>query len=86
MLRDLDGVKERSAAGGDHVGQIRMPIATGVGHTDVAVLVLYVGDDEDLGMLGMTPLIEDVDLERAEAPTEVDVLLRAERLVAEQQQ
>ncbi len=37
-------------------------------------------------MLGMTPLIEDVDLERAEAPTEVDVLLRAERLVAEQQQ
>ena len=36
-------------------------------------------------MLGVTPLIEDMDLEFSEAPAEVDVLLRRQILTSKQQ-
>ena len=61
-----------------------MPVAPGVGHADVAVVVLDIGNDENFRVLGVTPLTENMDFELAEAPAEIDVLLWRQRLIAKQ--
>ena len=62
-----------------------MPVAAGVVDADVAIAVHDVGDDQYLGMLGMQILVEDMDLEIAEAAAERDLPGLVDALVAEQQ-
>lgn len=52
-----------------------MPVDARVAEADGLAVLLDVGDDEDLGMVLELELVQDVDLERAEAAAEVDVLL-----------
>ena len=62
-----------------------MPVAAGVIDADVAVPVHDIGDDQDLGVFRMEILVEDVNLEISEAPTEGDVPNLVDGLVPEQQ-
>ena len=62
-----------------------MPVAARIVDPDVAAAVHDVGDDQDLGVLGVEVLVENVDLEVTEPAAEGDVPDRVEVLVPEQQ-
>lgn len=51
----------------------------------LATGVLDVGDDQDLGVIGQLEVLQHMDLQRAEAAAEIDVLARGDALVAEHQ-
>ncbi len=85
LLGDFDGVQQRSTAGSHHVGEIGVPVTPGMGYADVTIFFPDVGDDENFRMLRVSPLAEYVDLQIAEIPAEVDLLLRRQLLIAKQQ-
>src|SRR5690606_12192854 len=66
--------------------QVRVPELAGVGQADRLTVLLDVGDDEDLRVIGQQELLEHMDLQWAEAAAEIDLLLRGDALVAEHQQ
>ena len=57
-----------------------MKVRAGVGEPDRLAVLLHVGKDEDVGVLGMVELIDDVRLRLAELPGEREKARRREPL------
>ena len=62
-----------------------MPVTPRVGYAHMPIFILDVGNDENFRVIYVTPLTENMDLELTETPTEIDVLLRSQLLIAKQQ-
>ncbi|MCY1370014.1 hypothetical protein D9M69_570830 [compost metagenome] len=63
-----------------------MPVFAGIAQPHRLAILHDVGHDEDLRIPGQVELMQHVDHQAAEAPAEIDVLLRGNALVAEHQQ
>ena len=62
-----------------------MEVRTGVGEADRLAILLHVGEDQDVGVLGMMELIDDVRLGRTEASSERNELRGRQSLVRNRQ-
>ncbi len=63
-----------------------MPVVPRVAQANgLALAVLDVGDDQDLGVARELEVLEHMDLQRPEQAAEIDVLARRDALVAEHQ-
>ena len=58
-----------------------MPIAAGVGEADVSAVPHLVGNEQDLGEVGVQEVAEHVDFERPEAAAEGHLLRGRQRLL-----
>ncbi|MCY1546196.1 hypothetical protein D9M68_821830 [compost metagenome] len=86
LFRQLLGQQHGAQAGELLVGQVRVPELAGIAQADWLTVLDDVGDDEDFRVAGQQELLEHMDLQRAEAATEGDLLLGGDALVTEDQQ
>jgi hypothetical protein len=85
FARQFLRMQQRAEAGLGLVRDVRVPVDARVAQTDGLAVLLDVGDDQDLGVVLQLELVQHVDLERAEAAAEIDVLGGRDLLVAEHQ-
>src|SRR5690554_7555770 len=78
-------MEHRPQTGDFLVGQVRMPVFTGVGQANRFAVFHNVGNDEDFRVVGQQELAQNVDLQFAEPAAEGNVLLRCQLLITEYQ-
>src|SRR3954469_15310516 len=66
FFRYLDRIEQRRARRDCQVRIIGMEVGAGVGQPDRLLVLLAVGEDEDVGVRGMVELVDDVRLRPAE--------------------
>jgi hypothetical protein len=83
--RQLLRMQQRAQAGFVFVREVGVPEVAGVAQAYGFAVFLDVGDHQDFRVVLQLEVFQHVDLQRAEAAAEVDVLLRRDALVAEHQ-
>src|SRR5260221_8361300 len=82
-LRHLDRVERGAARRHIEVRVVGVEVGPRVGEAGRLAVLLYVGEDQDVGVLGMVELVDDVRLGTAELPRELEESAGAEFLMAE---
>ena len=85
LARHLERIEGGRARGHVEIRVVGMEVRPCVGKPDRFPVILHVGKDEDVGMLGMVELVDDVGLRASELPCEVQEVGCSELLRAKHQ-